>query len=41
MAQSTLRKVELNIKNDRISNIKWPSNCRIESLILNEDINYR
>ncbi len=38
IVQSTLRKIELNIKSDRISNIKWPSNCRIESLILNEDI---
>jgi hypothetical protein len=26
------------VKSDRISNIKWPSYCRIESLILNEDI---
>ncbi len=38
MAQSTLRKVEFNVKNFRLSNIQWPSNCRIEYLIINVDI---
>jgi hypothetical protein len=38
MAQSTLRKVELNLRTDRLSNIQWPSNCRIEYLIIDGDI---
>jgi len=38
MAQATLRKVELNIKDPRLSTIQWPSNCRNESLTLNEYI---
>jgi hypothetical protein len=40
MAQSSLRKIELNIKNDRIANITWPFNCRIEYLTINEDIDF-
>jgi hypothetical protein len=38
MAQSTLRKVEFNLRTDRLSNIQWPSNCRIEYLIIDGDI---
>jgi hypothetical protein len=38
IAQSTLRKVEFNVKNHRLSNIQWPSDCRIEYLIINVDI---
>ncbi|CAF1104696.1 unnamed protein product [Rotaria sordida] len=38
MAQSSLRKVELNMKSDRISNISWPLNCRITCLTINEHI---
>ncbi|CAF3864380.1 unnamed protein product [Adineta steineri] len=40
MAQSNLRKVELNIRNDRISEISWPLHCRIEHLIINENITF-
>jgi hypothetical protein len=38
MAQSTLRKVEFNLRTDRLANIQWPSNCRIEYLIIDGDI---
>jgi hypothetical protein len=38
MAQPTLRKLELDINIDRLSTIQWPSNCRIESLIMNDYI---
>jgi hypothetical protein len=38
MAQSTLRKVEFNLRADRLSNIQWPSNCRIEYLIIDRYI---
>jgi len=38
MTKSNLRKIELNIKYDRISNIVWPLNCNIRYLIINEDI---
>ncbi|CAF1491898.1 unnamed protein product, partial [Adineta steineri] len=40
MAQSNLRKVELNIRNDRISEIPWPLYCRIEHLIIHENITF-
>jgi hypothetical protein len=39
MIQPALRKVELKIREDRISSIKWSLNCRIECLIINENIN--
>ncbi|CAF0859055.1 unnamed protein product [Rotaria sp. Silwood1] len=38
LAQSNLRKVELNIKNDRISNILWSVNSKIEYLIIDSEI---
>ncbi len=38
IAQPTLRKLELDIKNDRLKNIQWPSNCRIEILVINSSI---
>ncbi|CAF0890956.1 unnamed protein product [Rotaria sordida] len=40
LAQSNLRKVELKIRNDRISNISWSVNSRIEYLIIDSNINF-
>jgi hypothetical protein len=40
LAQSSLRKIALDIKIDRISNISWPLNCRIEHLTINENITF-
>ncbi|CAF1126692.1 unnamed protein product [Rotaria sordida] len=38
MAQSNLRKVELNMKSNRISNISWPLKCGITCLTIDEHI---
>lgn len=38
LAQSTLRRIELNIRNERLSKIQWSSNCRIECFIINNSI---
>ncbi|CAF3171372.1 unnamed protein product [Rotaria sp. Silwood2] len=40
LAQSNLRKVELNIKDDRISNISWPVNSRIDYFIIHSDVSF-
>ncbi|CAF1369931.1 unnamed protein product [Rotaria sordida] len=38
LGQSNIRKIELNIKNDRISSILWPVNSRIRYLIIDSEI---
>ena len=40
ITQPSLRKLELKIKRDRLPNISWPLNCKIEYLITDEDIHF-
>ena len=38
--QSNLRRIEVQMQNHRLFEIEWPSNCSIECLILNGDIDF-
>ncbi|CAF1047679.1 unnamed protein product [Rotaria sordida] len=38
VSQLNFRKMEFNLKNERISKFSWPCNCSIQYLIINENI---
>ncbi|CAF4725063.1 unnamed protein product [Rotaria sp. Silwood1] len=40
LAKSNIRKIKLSINNDRISNISWPVNCRINYLVIDSEISF-
>jgi hypothetical protein len=40
IAQPNIRKLDLDIKNDRIHNIQWPINCTVRHFTINEYITF-